>query len=66
MKKYRIEIIKNHSSENDNNLTLTNPITPPKHQNNTLKTHFPIFPKYKYLNEQKDYIKEFNKQNKHR
>ncbi|QKX95051.1 MAG: hypothetical protein RP166_6330 [Rapeseed phyllody phytoplasma] len=36
---------------------LTNPITPPKSQNNTFKTHFPIF-QINYLNEQKDYIKE--------
>ncbi|QKX95309.1 hypothetical protein [Candidatus Phytoplasma asteris] len=58
MKKYRIEIIKTHSTENNNNnQTLTNPISPPKCQNNTLKTHFPIF-QINYLNEQKDYIKE--------
>ncbi|WP_349401927.1 hypothetical protein PSOL_07270 [Candidatus Phytoplasma solani] len=58
IKKYRIEIIKNRSPENDNNnITLTNPTTPLKSQNNTLKTHFPIF-QINYLNEQKDYIKE--------
>ncbi|WP_373375651.1 hypothetical protein [Candidatus Phytoplasma solani] len=58
IKKYRIEIIKNRSPENDNNnITLTNPTTPLKSQNNTLKTHFPIF-QINYLNKQKDYIKE--------
>ncbi|WP_373403325.1 hypothetical protein [Candidatus Phytoplasma solani] len=58
IKKYRIEIIKSHSPENDNNnITLTNPTTPLKSQNNTLKTHFPIF-QINYLNKQKDYIKE--------
>ncbi|WP_373403156.1 hypothetical protein [Candidatus Phytoplasma solani] len=58
IKKYRIEIIKSHSPENDNNIiTLTNPTTPLKSQNNTLKTHFPIF-QINYHNKQKDYIKE--------
>ncbi|MFG6084352.1 hypothetical protein [Candidatus Phytoplasma solani] len=58
IKKYRIEIIKNRSPENDNNIiTLTNPTTPLKSQNNTLKTHFPIF-QINYHNKQKDYIKE--------
>ncbi|WP_373402590.1 hypothetical protein [Candidatus Phytoplasma solani] len=58
IKKYRIEIIKNRSPENDNNnITLTNPTTHLKSQNNTLKTHFPIF-QINYLNKQKDYIKE--------
>ncbi|WP_373375714.1 hypothetical protein [Candidatus Phytoplasma solani] len=58
LKKKKIEIIKPHSSENDNNNpTLTNPTTPLKSQNNTLKTHFPIF-QINYHNKQKDYIKE--------
>ncbi|MFG6084713.1 MAG: hypothetical protein AB3F67_4250 [Candidatus Phytoplasma solani] len=58
IKKYRIEIIKTQPPENDNNNpTLTNPTTPLKSQNNTLKTHFPIF-QINYLNKQKDYIKE--------
>ncbi|WP_373402943.1 hypothetical protein [Candidatus Phytoplasma solani] len=58
LKKKKIEIIKPHSSENDNNnITLTNPTTPLKSQNNTLKTHFPIF-QINYHNKQKDYIKE--------
>ncbi|WP_373402993.1 hypothetical protein [Candidatus Phytoplasma solani] len=58
IKKYRIEIIKTQPPENDNNnITLTNPTTPLKSQNNTLKTHFPIF-QINYHNKQKDYIKE--------
>ncbi|WP_320409449.1 hypothetical protein [Maize bushy stunt phytoplasma] len=59
VKKYRIEIIKTHSPETDNNtqITLTNPITPPKGQKLSLKTHFPIF-QINYHKEQKDYIKE--------
>ncbi|BAD04769.1 hypothetical protein PAM_684 [Onion yellows phytoplasma OY-M] len=58
MKKYRIEIIKTHSPESDNNITtLTNHTNPPKSQNNTLKTHFPIF-QINYSNKQKDFIKD--------
>ncbi|PWV43607.1 MAG: hypothetical protein DF280_02395 ['Brassica napus' phytoplasma] len=57
MKKYRIEIIKNHSSENDNNLTLTNPITPQNTKIIPLK-HISLSSKLIILTNKKDYIKE--------
>ncbi|WP_373402818.1 hypothetical protein [Candidatus Phytoplasma solani] len=58
LKKKKIEIIKPHSSENDNNIINPHQLhNVPKGQKLSLKTHFPIF-QINYLNKQKDYIKE--------